>query len=223
MTEANTQISVRGRQTSVPLVRLEDVEIITTGRWLRIAGVRDEDYCEGNPVPNPEKLLQQFKDAGGKADIFTFCQRAPEASPKYGYPMHWDNEAVLPLKGYDDWWSSLSQETRRNVRLAGKRGVVVSGVPYDDQLVQGITDLYNETPFRQGRRFWHYGKDFASVKRDNASYLERSQFIAAYFGPQLIGFIKMVYVDKRAGIMQILSRSDHLDKRPANAMIAKAV
>ena len=60
MTETNTQISVRGRQTSVPLVRLQDVELITTGRWLRIAGVRDEDYFEGDPVANPEKLLEQF-------------------------------------------------------------------------------------------------------------------------------------------------------------------
>jgi hypothetical protein len=223
MIETQTQISIRGKQTKVPLVQVGNVELITTGKWLKIASVRDEDYCEGNPVGDPKGTIQRFKNAGGKADIFSFFQRIPDVSPRYEYPMHWDNFAVLPIQNYSDWWASLSQETRRNVRLAGKRGLVVSGVKFSDDFVRGIMGIYNETPLRQGRRFWHYGKDFETVKRDNSSYAERSQFIGAYCGSELIGFIKMVYVDGLASIMQILSRTDQQDKRPTNALLAKAV
>ena len=223
MTKGRSQISVRGRQTQVPSIMLDDIELVTTGSWLRIAGVRDEHYCENDPVRDPEKLIQQFRDAGGKADMFSFSQRVPDVSPKYDYPLHWDNAAVLPVRSYSDWWENLSQETRRNVRLASKRGVVVRKVPFNENLVQGITGIYNETPFRQGRRFWHYGKSFETVKHDNGTFLARSCFIGAYLGDELIGFIKMVYVNRLASIMQILSKIGHQDKRPANAMIAKAV
>jgi hypothetical protein len=96
-------------------------------------------------------------------------------------------------------------------------------VEFSDDLVRGIKALYDETPFRQGRRFWHYGKDFETVKRENSSYLERSQFIGAYLNDELIGFIKMVIVGSTARIMQILSRNEHFDKFPANALLAAAM
>jgi hypothetical protein len=89
--------------------------------------------------------------------------------------------------------------------------------------VRGIKDLYDETPIRQGRRFWHYGKDIETVRRENSSYLDRSQFIVVYHQEELIGFLKMVYVGSTARIMQILSKEQHFDKRPTNALLAKAV
>src|SRR5262249_11909303 len=165
----------------------------------------------------------RFRQHGGKADVFCFSQRIPEISPKFDYPLHWDNAAALSVSSYSQWWENLSQETRRNVRLASKRGLVVSAVSFSDKVARGIMGIYNECPFRQGRRFWHYGKDFETVKRDNATYAGRSQFIAAYAGSELVGFIKMVYVDKLASIMQILSKVAHQDKKPTNALIAKAV
>ena len=96
------------------------------------------------------------------------------------------------------WWEKLPQEARKNTRRAAKRGVEVKVVPFDDELARGIHKICNETPVRQGRPFWHYGKDFETVKREHATYLERSEFIGAYFENELIGFIKMVYVDRLA-------------------------
>jgi hypothetical protein len=61
------------------------------------------------------------------------------------------------------------------------------------------------------------------VKRANATYLERSDFLGAFWGSELIGFIKIVYVDHLARLMQIISKDGHRDKRPTNALIAKAV
>jgi hypothetical protein len=42
-------------------------------------------------------------------------------------------------------------------------------------------------------------------------------------GDELIGFLKIVYVDRVARLMQILAKEAHRDKRPMNALIAKAV
>lgn len=223
MTETRTQISIRGKQTRVPAIRVENADIITTGKWLKTAAIKDEDYFEGNLLSDPARVIARFREQGGQADVFSFFQRIPEILPKFDYPIHWDNAAALPVSSYSQWWENLSQETRRNVRLASKRGLVVSAVPFTDELVRGIMDIYNESPFRQGRCFWHYGKDFDTVKRDNATYADRNQFIAAYCGSELIGFIKIVYVGKLASIMQILSKTAHQNKKPTNALIAKAV
>jgi hypothetical protein len=89
--------------------------------------------------------------------------------------------------------------------------------------VKGIVNIYNETRIRQGRLFWHYGKDFDTVKRENSTYLSNCDFIGAYLNDELIGFVKLVYVGAEARIMQIISMAKHQDKRPPNALIAKAM
>jgi len=53
--------------------------------------------------------------------------------------------------------------------------------------------------------------------------LDRSDFIGAYWNEELIGFIKIVYVDDIANLIHIISMNEHYDKRPMNALIAKAV
>jgi hypothetical protein len=221
MTEA--QVSVRGVIVRHPCVRFENREVIAAGRCLKIASIRDEDYVLGQPVPEPSSLVAFLKQENFPADIFTFVQRIPDTGIRHQFPVWWDNVAAVRVGKYEDWWSGLSQETRRNVRISAKRGVTVSAVPFTDELVRGIREIYNEAPVRQGRRFWHYGKDFETVKRDNATYVDRSEFIAAYLGTELVGFIKMVYVDHIASIMQILCKNAHQDKKCMNALIAKAV
>ena len=101
--------------------------------------------------------------------------------------------------------------------------MTVKVVSFDDDLVRGIHRIYNETPVRQGKRFWHFGKDLETVRRELATYLDRSTFIGAYWNHELIGFLKMVYVNSVAMLFHILSMNAHYDKRPMNALIAKAV
>jgi hypothetical protein len=111
------------------------------------------------------------------------------------------------------------------VQKAEKSGVIVREVPFDDALVAGINAIYNETPVRQGKKFWNYGKDLAAVRSMNGTFLDRSIFLGAYFRDSLIGFVKLVANEEwsQAGLMQIISMIQHRDKAATNALIAQAV
>lgn len=174
-----------------------------------------------DPVPIVEALLA----SDSRPDLFTFTQTIHDTAPKYSYPMEWENFAVLPVTTFDDWWELVGKKTRNKVRLPEKKGVLIREVPFGDDLVRGICDIYNETPLRQGRPYPHFGKDFESVRREEATYLESSTFLGAYLGDELIGFIKMMADETRiqAGLMNIVSKIQHRDKSPTNGLVAQAV
>ena len=217
------EIRIKGKTAYVPSAEIEGRTVIVTGSWFRTAAVQDADVAEGELVTNPGTFIAALKASSLKADAFTFFQRPPDVSPKFDLHFEWCNYAAVPITTFDTWWEALPQETRKNVRRSAKRGVSVRAVSFDDTLVHGIHKLYNETPMRQGKPFWHFGKDFETVKREHATYLERSEFIGAFFQNELIGFIKMVYVGGLAVIFHIIAANAHNDKRPINALIAKAV
>src|SRR5207249_9324012 len=70
---------------------------------------------------------------------------------------------------------------------------------------------------------WHYQKDFQTVKAENSTYADRNIFIGAYYENELIGYVRMTSAGSIAHIVNILSKQRHYDKRPANALLAKAV
>ncbi|HEY5753631.1 MAG TPA: hypothetical protein VIT21_10815 [Chthoniobacterales bacterium] len=219
-----TRVSVEKVKCMPPKTCVCDRALIVTGKIIKIAAVHDEIWLEGEAVDNPDQFISGLKRENFKADVFTFGQKFPETKRKYAYHCEWDNFAVVPITTYAEWWEKrLPQESRRNVRIAGKRGVVVDVAEFNDDLVRGIAGIYNETPIRQGRPFCHYGKDVETVRMENGTYLERSQFLGAYHENELIGFIKLVYVNEIASIMQFLSKNEHLDKKPMNALLARAV
>jgi len=222
MHDNSVELSIRGKIHKVPAVEIDGRKVIVTGGWLRTAGLFDEEWQAG-AVDAPKTMVETLKERGVKADIFTFAQKLPDSTPKFQYPMTWQNLAVAQLTTYDAWWEGLPQVTRKNVRRAGRRGLVVRQVEFDDALVAGIKKLYDEVPVRQGRKFWHYGKNLETIKRENSSYLDRCHFIGAFYKDELVGFIKTVYVGKASIIMQILSANEHYDKRPANALLAKGI
>jgi hypothetical protein len=219
-----TEIRIAGKTMSVPSAEICGRTVVVTGKGIRTAQIKDEQVVEGISVVDPESFIVELKQSKLNADIFTFTQRPLETAPKYDYHFDWDNWAAISITSFNDWWENrLPQESRKNVRRAAKRGVSLRVVPFDDELVTGIHRIYNETPVRQGRRFWHFGKDVETVKRELATYLDRSTFIGAYCSQEMIGFLKMVYVNGVAILFHILSMNAHYDKRPMNALIAKAV
>ena len=218
------EVRSAGKAFYVPSVVICGRTVVVTGKRIRMAQVKDEEVVEGVTVAAPETFIAKLKESELKADVFTFAQRPPEITPKYGYHLEWENWAVAPTTSFNEWWENrLPQETRKNVRRAAKRGVVVKIVPLDDNFVRGVHRIYNETPVRGGRFFWHFGKDVETVRRGLTTYLDRSDFIGAYWNEELIGFIKIVYVDDIANLIHIISMNEHYDKRPMNALIAKAV
>lgn len=202
-------------------MHIDDHEIIVTSGLIKTARIElewDED------IKDPAKLIRELKKNKVKADIFTFCQRVPETKPKYNYSLEWDYIAAIPIKSFDYWWEKqIDAKTRNMARKAQKKGVVLKIVDFDDEFVKGIECIYNETPIRQGKPFWHYRKDFNTIKKENSTYLDRSEFIGAYHNEELIGFIRLLYGERTARTVQIISMIKHRDKAPTNALIAKAV
>jgi hypothetical protein len=196
--------------------------IVIAGKFIRPAVIQDEEWIEGEPVGELAALIRELREQT-RADVFNFARPLPNCEPHFPFHFEWDNVAVAKLGQFAQWWDALPQETRKNVRRSQRRGVTVNRVSFDDELVRGISKIYNETPIRQGRKFWHYGKSIDQVKAENSTYLDRSEFIGAYFDSELIGFIKFVMVNNVARIMQIVSLEAHVDKRPTNALLAKAI
>jgi hypothetical protein len=109
------------------------------------------------------------------------------------------------------------------VRRSQKRGVVISVQEFDDDLIQGIAGVNNDSPIKQGERNVHFGKSFDSVRKDHESFLDRSDFICAHSQDEMIGYLKVVYKGDVAAILNLGVKTSHSDKRPANALIAAAV
>lgn len=217
-------ISVRGKWHKTPAFEANGQTIAITGRWIKIAALHDEEWLE-QELLNPEGAVRKLREDRNlpRADLLTFAQKIPSVMPRYGYTMEWESVAVARTGSFKGWWESLPQESRKNVRRAEKRGVVISVQPFSDELVRGIETIQNESPIRQGRRYPHFGKSFEQVKKDHSGLLDRSSFICAHCEGQLVGFLKLVYRGDIASVLQLNSLFAAYDKRPSNALLAKAV
>lgn len=223
--DTSVEVSVRGKWIRFPALNVNGNTIVARGKWLKVAFVLDEEWLESE-LENPEACVQRLKEYGVhglRADIFTFSQKLPATLPKYSYPTEWDSVAAIRLISFKDWWEKLPQVSRKNVRRSQKRGVVVQVRELDDELIRGIVELNNDSPVRQGRIFTHFGKSFDQVKKDQSSFRDRNDFICAYVGNGLIGLLKIIYRGEVAAILELLPKASQQDKRPANALIARAV
>jgi hypothetical protein len=208
----------------VPIININGISLFVSGRFIKLGVVNDEYWLETHLRDYPQEIIERIKYNRVKIDIFTFSQKIWDTTPKYDYHMEWDNIAALPIETFEHWWTKqVNGKTRNMVRKSQKKGVEVRVAKFDNDLIEGITGIYNETPVRQGRYFRHYGKDIESIRIENSSFMDRSDFLAAYCGDELIGFIKLVYIGEVAGMMQILSKIKDRDKAPNNALVAKAV
>jgi hypothetical protein len=198
-------------------------DIKMQGRFVRTARLDGDKYTFPD---DPEVLIEGLRKCGARADIFTFMQSVSERSPKYSYPMEYDNLAVVPVSTFDHWWNHQIRSYPRNrARQAEKKGVTLREVPFGDVLTQGICGIYNETPVRQGKAFAHYGMTPERARDYAGTFLNQSIFIGAFLGDTMIGFVKLVMDVNRtqACLVHILSMVQHADKAPNNALIAQSV
>ena len=163
-------------------------------------------------LDDPRPVIAGLRKCGTRVDLFTFLQRLPETQPKYDYPTVQDNLAVIEVSSMDYWRDHQIRSYARNrSRQAEKKGVTIREVPFDDTLVRGISEVYNESPVRQGRPNTHYGKDVETVYKEEATFLDHSIFIGAFLDGSLIGFVKLVTDETRtqANLMNIVSMIKH--------------
>lgn len=219
-----TEVRVKGKAVSVPSAQIQGRTVLAGGKWIEIAAVQDEELIIGETTTDPESFIAELKESGLHADIFTFAQRIPNTSPHHKLHFEWENLAIVPITTYSDWWEKrVESSVRRAVKKAAKQGILVRVVEFDDDFVRGIVGINNETPIRQGRSFWHYQKSFDAVRDENSTYPGRNTFLGAYYQGELIGFMRLIHAGKLASVVQLLSMIKHYDKRPTNALIAKAV
>jgi hypothetical protein len=218
------EISIKGKKKSVPAWQVDNVTVMVRGRFIKTASIFDEYWLETDKLPKPERIIADLREKENRPDIYTFAQRVPDLEPMYSFYLEWDNVAVLPISTYDHWFQKqISSAAKRNVRASEKRGVTVRVAEYNDDYIRGIMSIYNESQIRHGKKYWHYGKDFESVKKENATYAERSTFLAAYYQGEMIGYLKIVWDKYTGAIMQILSKMEFFENRPNNALLAEAV
>lgn len=205
------------------MIKVCDRDIRVEGRLLRLAQPHGDRY---RFLADPAAVVDALRQCGTRVDLLSFAQRLPETTPIYPYPMEWDNYAVLPISTFENWWiNQIGFKARNKAKQAEKRGVFLREAPFDEALVKGIWEIYNECPIRQRRRFPHYGKNIETVYREEATFLESSTFIGAYYADKLIGFVKIVADETgtQAGLMNIVSMIRHRDKAPQNALVGQAV
>lgn len=203
------------------IMTINGQRVMVEGRALRIASFEQEWYED---IEDPKTLINELSKSEAKPDILTFWQRLPYTQPKYSYSMETDSIAALPIKSYSYWWDKqIDCKTRNMVRKSHKKGVTVRMVSFDDEIIRGMTSIFNETPIRQGRRFLHYGKDFETVKREFSRFLFREEIFGAYVGEELVGFIMLADAGRYAYLGQIISKIARRDLAPNNALLAKAV
>lgn len=212
---------VKGQPARIECVEIDGQTYSITHGPLTVVSLEDEWYED---VRDPEAVIASLREQREfKPDIFTFWQRLPDLEPRHSFHREWNEIAVLPAN-YDHWWNhQIKSRVRSLVRKSEKEGVVVRETQYDDDFVRGMTAIFNEAPVRQGRRFWHYGKDVDTVKQQFSRYVHREHMIGAYYRDEMIGLIMLGNAGQFGLTGQIISSIKHRDKATNNALIAKAV
>ena len=213
---------VKGQPARIECIQIAGQTYSITRGPVTVVRLDDEWYDD---VRDPAAVIEFLKgNPGFRPDIFTFWQRLPDLAPRFPFQTEREQIAVLPIRSYDDWFNrQIKSRVRTSIRKAEKEGLVVKETAYDDAFVQGMTTIFNEASIRQGRPFWHYGKDVETVRQQFSRHLQREYMIGAYYQDEMIGFVMLGDAGRFGLTGQIISSIKHRDKATNFALIAKAV
>lgn len=213
---------LNGAPVQIECIQVGEQLLSVNRGLLTVARLEDEWYDD---LDNPAGVIAGLTEARDlKVDLLTFWQRLPHTQPIHPYYYDWESIASLPVSTYQHWWDKqIKSRVRNQIRKAEKEGLVVRETAYDDEFVRGMTAIFNESPVRQGRRFWHYGKDFETIRAQFSRYIFREYMVGAYFQGEMVGFMMLGNAGRFGLTGQIISSLKHRDKAPNNAMVAKAV
>jgi hypothetical protein len=198
------------------------------GRLLRIARPEGDAYR----ALDPESAIKKLRSSTRRIDLFTFMQPLSLALATVltvaSLPclVDWDDWAVVPVSTFDAWWTDQVDKTvRTKVRKSEKSGISVRRISLDEGVVQGVCEIYNELPIRQGRPYPHYGQDAQAVHAELATFSDSSIFLGAFLHDELVGFMKLTADEAGTQLrtMSLATMARHKDKAVMNALIAHAV
>jgi hypothetical protein len=198
----------------------EAEEIVIRGRLFKTAALRHEWCAFLDYAP---RAIEKLRDAGLAADVFTFVNDICGNCSDYDYARETVSIAVLPVTTYEQWWDEIGFKARNKIRKGQKSGVEIRLTTLDDEFAKGIEAIYCESPVRQGRRFFHYGKSANAIKQELTSFLDRSTLVGAYFKGELVGFMKLFQGENVLRTVHIISTMAHREKCIMDILIAKAV
>jgi hypothetical protein len=173
---------------------------------------------------DPKKELLAYLRTRG-VDLFTFINREflRSADEKYPFPKELENYAIMHINSYDDWWNNtIKKRERQSVKKAEKTGLKVKKADINEAFLKGVQKVYNETPFREGRRYSGYGQNLQTIKRKFEN-IGDSDVLGVYLGSELVGILWLTYGDQAAMFRSFVSLLKHRDKCPNNALISEAV
>jgi len=211
----------KGRDIVCDAINVDGNVFLISCGFIRTAQLK---YVYHSDVKNPEKVIAALKTASKRVDFLRFCQRVPDTHPKFDYYRETREIAAIPISTFDYWWTQqINAKTRNMVRKPEKNGVRIEETDLTESFINGVVEIFNESPLKRGKPFWHYGKDYKTVEKGLNKNRHEAIYIASYFKDELIGYIKLIVADRNAMITQILDKMSQRDKSPMNGLIAKAV
>ena len=168
----NLETLIKGKPAQVACVEIGGQTFTVTKGPLNVVQLQDEWYED---VRDPEFVIDILATPRFQARIFTFWQRCRILQVQYRYYMEWESIAALPVQvtTIGSTTRSLRASEARFVRR--RRKELECAKPLTMTIVGGMTAIFNETPVRQGKKFWHYGKDFETVKHQFSRYILREE------------------------------------------------
>src|SRR5947209_10754925 len=98
---ACVEISVKGRHRNYPAVHIDGNTIFVSGRWPKIARIRDEEWLDRQAVTDPVMTVRALKEADLGAHLFTFAQKVPNLEVSFAYRSTRESVAVACTRDYE--------------------------------------------------------------------------------------------------------------------------
>lgn len=214
-------VSERGVRKRQRAVEWGDATILSPQRPMAMASLLDEDYLDGEIV-DLGSLKTFLAGLDSPPWFFRYSTLAHLGACAGGGTFDVDNRSCLRVEDPDYWGKKVvAKDVRESLRRIRREGVEVREMPFNASSCEDISTLFNESPIRQGKRYWHYGKSAAQIQEELSPLASRSLYVGAYHRGRLVGFTQVVRLES-IGVLRtvhVLGSLVSRKVRPVTAMI----
>lgn len=214
-------VSVRGVRRPERALEWGGATILAPRRRWGVAMLLDEDYLDG-PLVEVGALREALRGLENPPMALRCSSLAHLDTASGDGAVEWDNRSCLTLSQPQSWVKKqVAKDVREGLRRARREGVEVREIPFDEESFEAIATLFNETPIRQGKRYWHYGKSARQIGEELSPLAGRSVFVGAFLGARLVGFSQIVRLERLRILrtVHVLGSVQAKRVRPVSAMI----